>query len=69
MKKAVIFAEKVFKNKEAQALYEQEILYPYVIEYGIDTNGKIYFHHANGNVYRYTRKEYLKRAKGFEPIQ
>ncbi len=32
-------------------------------EYGIDTNGNIYFHYQNGTTDRYTRTEFIKMAR------
>lgn len=56
-------AEKPFRNKVAQAYYEQKAKNNYIYEYGVDTNGKIYFAWLNGNVERYTRTQFIAEAK------
>ena len=55
--------EQLFKNDDAKKLYNVMRNRTHIIEYGKDSYGSIYFHWANGNTDRYTRKEFLKMAK------
>lgn len=59
-------AENIFRNKDAINYYNTLSNNSYIYEYGIDTNGKIYFAWLNGSVDRYSRKEFLKESKDTE---
>ena len=63
--KARIKAKKVFRNKDAQWMYEKISKDSHVYEYGIDTNGMIYFAWLNGLVERHTRRDFIKMAKEY----
>ena len=52
----------VFRNKNAQKLFDEMREGPYVQDYGIDSDGDIYFLALNGVVRRYTRREFIKLA-------
>jgi hypothetical protein len=51
-----------FKNENAKRLYSYYASKSSVYEHGIDNNGMIYFAHANGNIDRYTRAQFIKKA-------
>lgn len=52
----------IFRNKEAQAYYNYQSCIMYVTESGIDNQGNVYFAFANGEVNRYTRREFIAEA-------
>ena len=56
-------AEKIFRNQTAINYYNHLSTNSNVYEYGVDTNGQIYFAWLNGNIDRYSRCEFLKLAK------
>jgi hypothetical protein len=56
-------AETIFRNQDAIDYYNRLASDLYVYEYGIDTEGKIYFAWLNGNVDRYSRREFLRIAR------
>lgn len=53
----------IFRNKKAIATFNEMSNRTYIIESGKDSHGNIYFHWANGNTDRYTRKEFLNLDK------
>ena len=62
--KAKIRVKKPFRVESANELYEvMGELNSYVMEYGIDTNGEIYFHYLNGITERFSRREFIKMAR------
>ena len=58
-------AEDLFNNETAKDYYRFLINDSYVYEYGLDSNGEIYFAYLNGVIDRFTRYQFLKAAKGF----
>lgn len=52
-----------FKVSVANELYNRMSNNSDVQEYGIDTNGKVYFHYLNGITKRFTRKKFIKMAR------
>jgi len=56
-------AEKIFRNQNAINYYNKLANNSYISEYGIDSNGKVYFAWLNGNIDRYSRGEFLKLAE------
>ncbi len=65
MKATVNPKENPFKNVYAARRYEELSQNALVYESGIDTNGKVYFAWLNGNIERYTRSEFIKKAKEY----
>ncbi len=61
--KAKIKATNPFRVKKANELYNKIASNSDVYEYGIDTNGKIYFAYINGNVKRFTRPDFIKMSR------
>lgn len=55
--------KKIFKNQSVIKLYNDMSERNHIIEHGKDNKGNIYFHWANGNTDRYSRKEFIKMAK------
>lgn len=64
--KAQIRKQNPFRVKEANSLYDKKANNSDVYEYGIDTNGKIYFAYLNGIVKRYSRREFINMSRQFE---
>ena len=62
-------AEDLFNNETAKDYYRFLINDSDVYEYGLDSNGKIYFAYLNGVINRFTRYQFLKAAKGFYSFQ
>ena len=60
---AKIRIQNPFRLSVANRLYAKMASNSDVYEYGIDTRGNIYFAYLNGNVKRYTRKEFIKISK------
>ncbi len=58
-------AEKIFRNKEAISLYNEKSTNGNVYEYGVDSHGDVYFAWLNGNIERYTRKQFISLAKKY----
>lgn len=58
-----LLGEKVFRNIEAQRLFDVYRNDSNVWDYGVDNNGKIYFAYLNGVVERYTRRQFIQMAK------
>lgn len=65
MKAKINPKENPFKNKYAARRYDELSQNAYVYESGIDTNGKVYFGWLNGNVDRYTRREFIKKSEEY----
>ena len=62
--KAKIKIEKHFKDEKVNEYFEvQGKLNSYCKEYGIDSNGKVFFHYKNGITERFSRREFIKKAK------
>jgi hypothetical protein len=61
--KIKVKAEKIFRNQDAINYYNQLSINSHVSEFGVDSNGKIYIAWLNGNIDRYTRREFLKLSK------
>ncbi len=59
---------KLFRNKEAQTLFEKMSADSYVYESGVDNYGRIYFAYLNGVVKRYTRREFISLAKEYKEL-
>lgn len=59
-------AKKIFRNEKAIELYEKFAKDSNVYEYGVDSEGNIYFAFANGVIKRYTRREFVKIANNPE---
>ena len=57
--------KKIFRVHNAQVLFNRMSKDSNCIEYGVDSNKKIYFHYANGITKRYTRSEFIKIAREF----
>lgn len=55
----------VFKFEEVQKFYKLYSSNYYIIEHGIDKSGKIYFVYSNGNVERFTRKQFINLSKNY----
>lgn len=53
----------VFRNAAAQEFFDKTRNDSYVDDYGIDNHGKIYFAYLNGNIERYSRREFIKMAE------
>jgi hypothetical protein len=51
--------KQIFRNTNAIELYNNVSKNSDIIEYGKDTKDNIYFAWANGNIDRYSRKEFL----------
>lgn len=58
--------KKIFRNPQAQRLFEKKASDRDVCEYGVDDIGQIYFAYMNGVVERYSRREFIKLAKDEE---
>lgn len=65
MKAKINPKENPFKNKYAARRYDQLSKNGWVYESGIDTNGKVYFAWLNGNIDRYTRREFIKKSEEY----
>ena len=53
-----------FRVEKANELYEvMGELNSWAEEWGIDTNGRIYFHYRSGVTDRYSRREFIKLAR------
>lgn len=52
----------IFRNQYAQRYFDHFDKDSDVYELGIDSNNKIYIAWLNGNVDRYTRREFIKEA-------
>ena len=50
------------KHQIAQEFYKKCAQKADVIESGVDSTNKIYFHKANGNVIRHTKKQFISKA-------
>jgi len=61
--KAKIKATNPFRVEKANKLYHEIASNPDVYEYGIDTNGRIYFAYINGMVQRFTRPDFIKMSR------
>ena len=57
------FAQKVFRNGNAQKLFNTYSTRIGVIEYGVNRHGRIYFHFMNGITEIYTRPKFIKMSK------
>jgi hypothetical protein len=55
----------VFRNKLASKYYNYLRNNSSVYEAGVDDRGNLYFAFLNGNVDRYTRREFIKFATDF----
>lgn len=55
-------ASSIFRNQQAMSLYNKLSSNSHVYEYGVDSTNKIYFAYLNGNIDRYSRREFLKLA-------
>ena len=55
----------IFKNEYAKDYYNLLIKNSDIYEYGLDCNGMIYFAYLNGNIERYTRREFTREAKAY----
>ena len=61
--KAKIRVINPFRFEKANKLYNEIASNSDVYEYGIDTNGKIYFAYINGIVKRFTRTDFIKMSR------
>lgn len=61
--KSAIKKQNPFKVEKANELYAKMANDSDVYEYGIDTSGKIYFAYLNGNIKRYSRREFIKMSR------
>ncbi|WP_291866623.1 hypothetical protein [Maribacter sp.] len=62
--KAKINKQNPFRIDEANKLYKKMgELNSDCVEYGIDTNGLVYFSYMNGVVKRFTRTEFIKISR------
>jgi flagellar hook protein FlgE len=62
--KAKIKIENPFKDEKVNEYFEvQGKLNSYCKEYGIDSNGKVYFQYMNGITERFSRREFIKKAR------
>ena len=59
---------KLFRNKEAQILFDKMSKDSYIYESGIDKNGLLYFAYLNGIVKRYTRREFISLAREYKEL-
>jgi hypothetical protein len=55
--------KKIFRNKFAQRYFEHFKNDSYTNECGVDNHGMIYVSWLNGNVERYSRRDFIKSAK------
>lgn len=58
----LVDGKKVFRNINAQRLFDRMRVNSDVYEYGVDNCGNIFFAYLNGVVKRYSRKEFIKMA-------
>jgi len=62
--KAKIKIGKHFKDEKVNEYFEvQGKLNSYCKECGIDSNGKVFFHYKNGITERFSRREFIKKAR------
>lgn len=59
-------ANEIFRNEKAIELYEKFVNDSSVYEYGVDSEGNIYFAFLNGVIKRYPRREFVKIANNPE---
>lgn len=64
--KAKIRVKNPFKVLVANQMYNHMAKDSHVSEWGIDSNGYIYFHYLNGNTKKYSRSEFIKIAREWE---
>ena len=56
-------AQKVFRNVNAQNLFNTYSTRIGVCQYGVNRHGRIYFHFMNGITEIYSRAEFIKMSK------
>ena len=55
-------AKEIFRDEKAIELYEKFANDSNVYEYGVDSEGNIYFAFSNGVIKRFPRREFVKIA-------
>lgn len=61
--------KEIFRNVDAIRFFDKMVQNSNIYEYGIDGGGRIYFAWLNGNIERYTRRQFLtlvQQAKEYE---
>ena len=61
--KAQIRKQNPFRVEAANDLYNKYAANSDVYEYGIDTNGDIYFAYMNGVIRRYSRRQFINMSR------
>ena len=58
-------ASDLFKNQYAKDYYNLLIKNSDIYEYGLDQKGLVYFAYLNGNIERYTKREFIRESKAY----